>query len=283
MLALSPAAEPAPDSGLASLALMLQFFGTPADPEQLRHRLGGVRFGASEILRCARDLGLKARQVRKRWERLSNTTLPAIAERRDGGFVILAKVAADKVMIHNAVTGKPELLSREAFEGAWSGALIVMTRRASLGELVRRFDITWFLQAMHKYRGLLAEVFAASFCLQIFALISPLFFQVVIDKVLVHRGLTTLDVLVFGLVVVSVFESLLTALRTHVFSHTTNRIDVELGARLYRHLLALPLAYFEARRVGDSVARVRELENIRNFLTGSALTLVISSRSCSWP
>jgi subfamily B ATP-binding cassette protein HlyB/CyaB len=128
---------------------------------------------------------------------------------------------------------------------------------------------------MGKYRGLLAEVLAASFSLQIFALISPLFFQVVIDKVLVHRGLSTLDVLVFGLLVVSVFESLLTALRTHVFSHTTNRIDVELGARLYRHLLALPLAYFEARRVGDSVARVRELENIRNFLTGSALTLVI--------
>src|SRR5262249_57318748 len=97
----------------------------------------------------------------------------------------------------------------------------------------------------------------------------------VIDKVLVHRGLTTLDVLVIGLLTVSVFESLLGALRTHVFAHTTNRIDVELGARLFRHLMALPIAYFGARRTGDSVARVRELENIRNFLTGSALTLVI--------
>ena len=73
----------------------------------------------------------------------------------------------------------------------------------------------------------------------------------------------------------SIFESVLGALRTYVFAHTTNRIDVELGARLFRHLLALPIAYFEARRTGDSVARVRELENIRNFLTGSALTLVI--------
>src|SRR5262249_47777282 len=97
----------------------------------------------------------------------------------------------------------------------------------------------------------------------------------VIDKVLVHRGLTTLDVLVIGLLTVSVFESLLGALRTHVFAHTTNRIDVELGARLFRHLMALPIAYFGARRTGDSVARVRELENIRNFLTSSALTLVI--------
>ena len=115
----------------------------------------------------------------------------------------------------------------------------------------------------------------ASFFLQLFALVSPLFFQVVIDKVLVHRSLSTLDVLVIGLVTISVFETLLGILRTYLFAHTTNRIDVELGARLFRHLLALPIAYFQARRVGDSVARVRELENIRNFLTSSALTLVI--------
>ena len=114
----------------------------------------------------------------------------------------------------------------------------------------------------------------ASFFLQTLALVSPLFFQVVIDKVLVHRALSTLDVLVIGLVAISVFETVLGILRTYLFSHTTNRIDVELGARLFRHLLALPMAYFQARRVGNSVARVRELENIRNFLTGSALTLV---------
>ncbi len=95
------------------------------------------------------------------------------------------------------------------------------------------------------------------------------------DKVLVHQGLTTLDVLVIGLITVGIFESVLTALRTYVFSHTTSRIDVELGARLFRHLIALPIGYFEARRTGDSVARVRELENIRNFLTSSSLTLVI--------
>src|SRR5262249_34667283 len=113
------------------------------------------------------------------------------------------------------------------------------------------------------------------FFLQLFALVSPLFFQVVIDKVLVHRALSTLDVLIVGLLAIALFETVLGVLRTYLFSHTTNRIDVELGARLFRHLLALPLAYFQARRVGDSVARVRELENIRSFLTGSALTLVI--------
>jgi subfamily B ATP-binding cassette protein HlyB/CyaB len=153
--------------------------------------------------------------------------------------------------------------------------LILMTRRAGLADLGRRFDITWFLGAINKYRRLLGEVLLASFFLQLFALVSPLFFQVVIDKVLVHRSLSTLDVLVVGLVAISMFETVLGILRTYLFSHTTNRIDVELGARLFNHLLALPMAYFQARRVGDSVARVRELENIRNFLTSSALTLAI--------
>jgi len=126
-----------------------------------------------------------------------------------------------------------------------------------------------------KYRRLLLEVFIVSFFIQLFALVTPLFYQVVMDKVLVHRGLTTLDVIAIGLVSMAVFEVVLTGLRTYVFSHTTSKIDVELGARLFRHVLALPLAYFESRRVGDTIARVRELENIRSFLTGQALTSVL--------
>ncbi|OYU91954.1 MAG: type I secretion system permease/ATPase [Bradyrhizobiaceae bacterium PARB1] len=262
-------------SGLAALILMLRFNGVAAEAEQLRHRLGQAVVDAAEIIRSARAHGLKARIVTQKWKRLAAATLPAIALLKDGGFLILGKAVDDKVLVQEPLNGRPQLMPRADFEAVWAGQLIVMTRRASLGELARRFDITWFLQAMHRYRGLLTEVLVASFFLQIFALITPLFFQVVIDKVLVHRGLTTLDVLVAGLIAVSIFETVLTGLRTYVFSHTTNRIDVELGARLFRHLLALPIGYFAARRAGDSVARVRELENIRNFLTGSALTLVI--------
>jgi subfamily B ATP-binding cassette protein HlyB/CyaB len=202
-------------------------------------------------------------------------TLPAIAERRDGTFTVLARVTDDQALIQSPAFARPQLISRGQFEAEWSGRLVLMARRVSLGDLARRFDVTWFLQAMTKYRRLLGEVLVASFFLQLFGLVTPLFFQVVTDKVLVHRGYTTLDVLVIGLLTVSAFESVLGALRTHVFAHTTNRIDVELGARLFKHLVALPISYFEARRAGDSVARVRELENIRNFLTGSALTLVI--------
>src|SRR5438552_6017389 len=167
------------------------------------------------------------------------------------------------------------MMTQAELEAAWDGHLVLMTRRAGLVDLSRRFDITWFLGAIHKYRRLLGEVLVASFFLQVFALVSPLFFQVVIDKVLVHRTLSTLDVLIIGLVAIAIFEAVLSGLRTYLFAHSTNRIDVELGARLFRHLMALPIAYFEARRTGDSVARVRELENIRQFLTSSALTLVI--------
>jgi subfamily B ATP-binding cassette protein HlyB/CyaB len=263
------------DPGLEALVTLLHLQGVAADAEQIRHRLGTDKIGASEMLRCARDLGLKARVYRTDWLRLARTPLPAIATLRDGGFLVVAKAAEDKVLVQSPLAPRPVLMTRDELLAIWDGGLILMTRRAGLSDVTRRFDITWFLGAIHKYRHLLSEVLVASFFLQLFGLVSPLFFQVVIDKVLVHRALSTLDVLVIGLLTISVFEAVLGILRTYLFAHTTNRIDVELGARLFHQLLALPMAYFQARRVGDSVARVRELENIRNFLTSSALTLVI--------
>src|ERR1039457_4872427 len=272
-----PEADTSPQSnatGVSALILLLRFHGIAVDPRRLAHQYGRS-IGVMEMLRCAKNLKLKARAIESNWERLARTTFPAIAERRDGSFFIISKVANDTALILDPAVGHPQSIDRAGFEAQWSGRLVPMTRRAGLGELGRRFDITWFLQAMHKYRRLLSEVLIASFFLQLFALVSPLFFQVIIDKVLVHRSMSTLDVLVIGLVAVSLFETILGILRTYLFAHTTNRIDVELGARLFRHLLSLPIAYFQARRVGDSVARVRELENIRQFLTSSALTLVI--------
>jgi ATP-binding cassette, subfamily B, bacterial HlyB/CyaB len=263
------------DPGLCALMLLLRFHGVDADPEQVRHRFGAGPIGIPEMLRGAKELGLKARARSTKWDRLANTPLPAIAALRDGGFLLLGKVGDGKALVQHPLSSRPSLMTREELEAVWDGQLVLMTRRAGLVDLSRRFDITWFLGAIHKYRRLLGEVLVASFFLQLFALVSPLFFQVVIDKVLVHRSMSTLDVLIIGLVAIGVFETILGILRTYLFAHTTNRIDVELGARLFRHLVALPIAYFQARRVGDSVARVRELENIRNFLTSSALTLVI--------
>jgi subfamily B ATP-binding cassette protein HlyB/CyaB len=263
------------DPGLDVLVTLLRFHGIGADREQIRHRMGTATVGVPEMLRCAKELGLKARVSATTWTRLAKTPLPGIAILRDGGFLLLGKVGDDKVLVQAPLSPRPALMTREEFEAVWDGRLVLMARRAGLSDLTRRFDVTWFLGAIYKYRHLLSEVLVASFFLQIFALVSPLFFQVVIDKVLVHRSLSTLEVLIIGLVAISIFETILGILRTYLFAHTTNRIDVELGARLFRHLVSLPIAYFQARRVGDSVARVRELENIRNFLTSSALTLVI--------
>jgi len=265
----------AADPGLIVLVTLLRFNGVGADAEQIRHRLGGIPVGVTEMVRVAKDLGLKARVHSTRWSRLAGSPLPAIAVLRDGGYLFLGKVGEKDALVQHPLSSRPTLMPRAELEAIWDGRLVLMTRRSGLLDLSRRFDITWFLGAIQKYRHLLSEVLVASFFLQVFSLVSPLFFQVVIDKVLVHRSLSTLDVLVVGLVVITAFEAILGVLRTYLFAHTTNRIDVELGARLYRHLVALPLAYFQTRRVGDSVARVRELENIRNFLTSSALTLVI--------
>jgi ATP-binding cassette, subfamily B, bacterial HlyB/CyaB len=263
------------DPGLTALVMLLRFHGVGADPAQIRHQCGTAAIGTADMIRCAKEFGLKARELRTSWARLATTPLPAIAVLKDGGFLLLGKVGDDKIVVQSTKTPRPELMTRDDLDAVWDGRIVLMTRRANLMDLARRFDVTWFLGAIHKYRRQLAEVLLASFFLQLFALASPLFFQVVIDKVLVHRSIGTLDVLMIGLLGIAVFETVLGILRTYLFSHATNRIDVELGARLFQHLLALPTAYFQARRVGDSVARVRELESIRTFLTSSALTLVI--------
>lgn len=261
---------------LSCLATLFRFHGLPVGAEALGREFPSSEWiRAEDIVRFARRQDLKARRATSSYRRLAAAPLPALAGAKDGSVFILGRCHEGKVLVHRGAGGAAEVLDKNAFEAIWDGSLIYVTRRASLSDLGRQFGISWFMGAIYKYRNLLSQVLVASFFLQIFALVSPLFFQVIVDKVLVHRGMTTLDVLLVGLVAVSIFETILGALRTYVFSHTTNRIDVELGARLFRHLVALPLAYFGARRVGDSVARVRELENIRQFITGSSLTLVI--------
>jgi subfamily B ATP-binding cassette protein HlyB/CyaB len=265
------------DTGLACLVMLARFHQIAADPDQLAHRfnVSGEPLGKTEILLAARHLGLQAKAVTSSMDRLDRTPLPALAVDRSGGHFILARFDADKVLIHDPRVERPQVISRDELLVRWGGELILFTSRASLIGEMAKFDFSWFIPAVVKYRKLLGEVLLVSFVLNLFALVTPLFFQVVMDKVLVHRGLTTLDVIAVGLLVVSIFEVILSGLRSYVFAHTTSRIDVELGARLFHHLLHLPLGYFQARRVGDSVARVRELENIRAFLTGNSITVVL--------
>ncbi len=265
------------DTGLACLIIVARLHGIPVDPSQMLHEFGepGRAFDSELVRHAAVKLGLKTKLVDAGLDRIEHLALPALALDGHGKMFVVARVNDKKVLIQDPLHGSPQLLSRENIAARWSGKVILFTSRASITAELSRFDFSWFIPAVVKYRKLLGEVMAVSFFLQLIGLTTPLFFQVVMDKVLVHHGLTTLDVIAVGLLFCSIFEVLLSGLRTYVFAHTTSRIDVELGARLFRHLLSLPLAYFRSRRVGDSVARVRELENIRNFLTGNAITLVM--------
>jgi subfamily B ATP-binding cassette protein HlyB/CyaB len=267
---------PQANGGAWALALTLQVLGIPADPQRIEHEMGRpARLGEAELLRAAKAFPVKARAVTSTVRRLPHVPLPALAALRSGGWVVIGKIIDDRVLVQGQADPAPRTVSLAELKREWSGRLIMIAKRAGLSDPARRFDLTWFWGAVRKYRRVLGEVLAASFVIQLFGLATPLIFQTVIDKVLVHRGLSTLEVLVAGLALISIFEVTLSGLRTYLFAHTSNRIDVELGARVFRHLLALPLGYFAVRRVGDSVARVRELETIRQFLTSSSVTLVL--------
>lgn len=271
------------DSGLQCLALVAQLNQVAVDPAGLQHRFGRGDRGCSvqDILRAARSLNLRAKLVPGCDLAGVRRMLPAIVPARDGSFLVLARISGEgagptRCLVQHPGPGGPTDISLEEFEEMWSGDLVLLTPRSTVGPgWARKFNLHWFTPSLVKYRKLFFEVIVASFFLQLFALVTPLFFQVVMDKVLVHKGFTTLDVLAFGFVVVVAFEAVVGGLRNYLFSHTTNRVDVELGARLFHHLARLPLAYFEARQVGQTVARVRELDAIRNFITGTALTLLI--------
>jgi len=279
----TPATPPVPDTaantnidtGVLALVLAARMMGIAVDPQQLLHQLAGTKMAVPQLLRAAKRLELKASSVQSDWPRLAKTFPPCIVVFHDGSFAPISKITEDSVFLQDPAINQPRAMPRAEFEQNWTGEVILLARRKNLSNLAKTFNLSWFMRAMYKYRHRFYEVLLASFFLQLFALVSPLFFQVVIDKVLVHHSKATLYVLVLGLAIVGIFESILAGLRSYVLSHTTSRIDIELATNLFQHLFALPISWFEERRAGDSVARMREVENIRSFLTGTSLTLAI--------
>jgi len=166
------------DTGLACVLIMARYFALPADGGQLKHQFGQSDhlFSHTDLLLSLKHLGLKAKQSTSEWSHLSRLTLPAIGRHKDGHYFILAKVAEDKVLVQDPLEKRPLTLPREIFESAWDGSLILVTRRANLIDEFRKFDFKWFIPSIIKYRKLLGEVLLASFFIQLFALITPLFF-----------------------------------------------------------------------------------------------------------
>ena len=275
-----PPAEPSLDGGLAGLALVAGYYRIAADPAQLRHQLAltGRLADAEDLVRGANLLQLKSRILKDvAAKRLGAVPYPAILGLKDGGFGVLGMGSSKgRVRLIDPIGRATQDLSIEEARALSSGEVILITRRlGGAGVDPNTFGFRWFLPSIYRYRKPLAQVAVASLFVQLFALVTPVFFQLVVDKVLVHKGMSTLLVLIVGMVTLGLFESILQFLRAYTLGHTANRMDVELGRRLFHHLFRLPLAYFETRAAGQTVARVRELETIRGFLTGQGLTSLL--------
>lgn len=214
---------------------------------------------------------VRLRLGRLGWRKLRPAQLPLAYRRRSGGFAVLAAMDEARALVQVPDRAQPMQLALADLKEDWSGQALQLAGPAL------RFDLRWFVPAFAAHRSLLLELLLFSFVLQLLALLPALGFQVVLDKVLVHQALATLDVMVLGLALAALAEVLLKGLREYLLGHTAARIDARLGGELVRHLLGLPLAYFRSRQAGAIVARVREADTVREFLTGAAMGLCVDA------
>ena len=260
------------DGGLQCLITIAAYYGIPADQGEIKHELAieDEIMAAEDILRGAKLLKLKARLTTLKLKTLLKMDCPTILFLNSNEFVIFAKAEGDKALILYPFERAPRILSSGELEELWDGKAILLIPRRTV-----KFGFKWFIPTILKYKRPLLEVLLAAFIMQLLSIFSPLITQSVIDKALSHNSISTLDVLIIGLIVLLIFETILSVARNYVLIHTTSKVDVILSSRLFNHLFKLPLRYFESRRIGDTVARVRELENIRRFLTGVPLTIIL--------
>ena len=265
-------------SGLLSLAIVLHILKVPVNLQQLKHEYCVLNKDLDDIslVKAARSACCKCRQVKVGTQDIRRIPTPFIAKSADGKYFVVGKVEDEKALIQ--VPGSPPAaIDLMQLFGMWTGDLFLIKEKAKIISEPSKFSISWFLNSIKKYKGVLVEVLVASLFIQTVGLMMPILFQVVMDKVLVHHSMSTLNVIAFALVGISIFEVLLNGFRNYLFSHTTSKVDVLLGAKLFHHLLRLPISYFTARAAGQIVARVRELETVRSFLTGQALTAVLDA------
>ncbi|WP_151192655.1 type I secretion system permease/ATPase [Cysteiniphilum sp. JM-1] len=263
------------NTALLALIQAASLYQVALDPKTIFHQFAvDGAFGHTALMRALKVNAFHAKEISCDIASIKLSTLPAIIVGKDDYFVLVGVNDQQEYLVILANSNELTSLSSAEFSQLFNGKVIYLNPKNNTSK-DKAFNIKWFIPALWKYKHVFRDVFIASFFLQLFALVTPLFFQVVMDKVVVHQALTTLEILAIGFVAVSIFEVILGAIRTYLFAHTTSRVDVELGTKLYQHLLSLPLAYFEARQVGLSVARVKELDSIREFLTSSALTLLI--------
>ena len=268
------------DATLACFQMLAQHLGMPFRRDVLRRALVNnfQRTGSISIQLCgalAELMGLTSQLVNVPAVAISKLPTPVLIPWQDT-YAILYKATEKELVL--AIPEQGIVRKKPAdFAETWGEEGQVLLLQPTKETPQKRFGLSWFLPAIKKHRTVLIEVFIASLFVQLLGLANPLITQVIIDKVIIQNGINTLNVLGFLLIVMAVVEGIITWLRTNLFVDTTNRIDLSLGSEVIDHLLRLPLRYFEKRPVGEISSRINELENIRSFLTGTALTVVLDA------
>jgi len=229
-----------------------------------------------ELARIAKKQSFRVSIKKLSIEKLvENYPMPIICLMKDGSYSTIVRAAKNKeeLLVYDPKESKTLPISYDDFDKDFAHQSLVLKHRMFSDEI--KFGFGWFINEIMHYKKIILEVLMASFVIQLFGLVTPLFTQVILDKVLVHHSLTTLDVLAVAFLAVTLFDFLLNYMRNYIFVHTTSKIDAKLGAKLYNHLLSLPFGYFVVRQVGNIIARVRELDQIRNFIANKSVTVFL--------
>ena len=266
------------NTGLISLEIVAKFNQIDIDMRSIVRNYGieSADISPEEIIRIAQNEGFKVKKkaitlkdMEKRYP------LPAIVRLKDNVYNVVLAIKHDenKAMILDPREQSPKAVLLDEFQNELQDFVLVLKHKMLNDEV--KFGFKWFFVEILKYKKIVGQVLLGSFVIQLFGLVTPLFTQVILDKVLVHRTISTLNVLAFAFIIVSVFELLLNLARNYIFIHTTNKIDAKLGSKLFKHLLRLYYVYFENRQVGNIAARVRELDRIREFITDKSVSVLI--------
>ncbi len=262
--------------GFMAVAQVAGQHGILASPAQLsRHAaLDNDPPTARELARTAVSLGLKAKVVRDPdAKRLKALPVPAIIKIKDGTWAVFGvETSPGLYRVIDPASRRNEHLSLDEVLARIDHDVIVISKGVELSVNHLRFGLSWFMPALKRYRTPLFHVVLTSFFINLLGLATPLVFQLVVDKALLSKSYSTLVVVICAMVLIAICSAILKYLRTYILNHTSNRIDVELGAKLYAHLIRLPISYFERRPAGIVVTRAREIETVRRFMTDNGLT-----------
>jgi len=272
--------KPNVNTGLISLEIVSKINNIDIDMRSIVREYGinSADIESDEIIRIAKNKGFKVKKKKIKLKDLSlKYPLPAILQLKDNSYIVLLALKQNEntALTLTPLEKHPKSSNIDELQEKISDFIIILRHKNINSDI--KFGFKWFFREIFKYKKIITQVLLGSFVVQLFGLVTPLFTQVILDKVLVNRTISTLDVLAFAFIVVAVFELLLNLSRNYIFIHTTNKIDAKLGAKLFRHLFQLYYIYFEKRQVGNIVARVRELDRIREFITNKSVSVLIDA------